>query len=61
MSLGSKSSSVQRPFIRYAVEAGWKYLSPGEALNLRQGGITSLALDAVLLGQLSGWTRSDLD
>jgi type I restriction enzyme R subunit len=52
MTLGSESSSVQRPFVRYAVEAGWEYLSPDEALNLRQGGITSPVLDAVLLGQL---------
>jgi type I restriction enzyme R subunit len=53
MPLGSESSSVQRPFIRYAVEAGWTYLSPDEALNMRQGGVTSPVLDAVLLGQLA--------
>ena len=53
MALGSESSSVQRPFVRYAVEAGWTYLSPDEALNLRQGGVTSPVLDAVLLGQLA--------
>jgi hypothetical protein len=51
--LGSESNSVQRPFIRYAVEAGWKYLSPDEALNLRQGGVTSPVLDVVLLGHLT--------
>ena len=53
MPLGSESNSVQRPFIRYAVEAGWTYLSPDEALNLRQGGVTSPVLDVVLLGQLA--------
>lgn len=53
MSLGSESNSVQRPFIRYSVEAGWKYISPDEALNLRQGGVTSPVLDAVLLGRLA--------
>ena len=53
MPLGSESSSVQRPIVRYAVEAGWTYLSPDEALNLRQGGLTSPVLDAVLLGQLA--------
>ena len=53
MPLGSESSSVQGPFIRYAVEAGWTYLSPDQALNLRQGGVTSPVLDAVLLGQLA--------
>jgi hypothetical protein len=26
MSLGSESNSVQRPFVRYAVEAGWEAL-----------------------------------
>jgi type I restriction enzyme R subunit len=50
MALGSEPGAVQRPFIRYAVEAGWKYLSPDEALNLRHGGVTSPVLDAVLLG-----------
>jgi type I restriction enzyme R subunit len=53
MSLGSESSSVQCPFVRYAVEAGWTYLSPDEALNLRQGGVTSPVLGAVLMGQLA--------
>jgi hypothetical protein len=31
-------------------EAGWTYLSPDEALNLRQGGVSSPVLDAVLMG-----------
>src|ERR1035441_7292402 len=53
MVLGSEPGAVQRPFVRYAVEAGWQYLSPGEALNLRQGGVTSPVLDTVLLGQLA--------
>jgi type I restriction enzyme, R subunit len=53
MPLGSESNSVQRPFVRYAVEAGWKYLPPDEALNLCQGGVTSPLLDAVLLSQLA--------
>src|ERR1017187_2160399 len=53
MPLGSESNAVQRPFVRYAVEAGWTYLSPDEALNLRQGGVASPVLDAVLLGQLT--------
>jgi type I restriction enzyme R subunit len=37
MSLGSERSSVQNPFMRYAEEAGWTYLSPDEALRLRGG------------------------
>jgi type I restriction enzyme, R subunit len=52
MSLGSEAGSVQRPFIRYATEAGWTYLSPDEALRLRNGGVTSPVLDAVLVAQL---------
>jgi len=53
MPIGAESNSVQRPFVPYAVEAGWTYLSADEALNLRQGGVTSPVLDAVLLGQLA--------
>lgn len=37
MTLGNESSSVQRPFVRYAEEAGWTYLSPEQALALRAG------------------------
>jgi len=35
--LGSERSSVQNPFIYYAQDIGWTYLSPDEALNLRRG------------------------
>jgi type I restriction enzyme R subunit len=52
MVLGSEAGSVQRPFVRYAVAAGWTYLSPEEALALRAGGVTSPVLDGVLVGQL---------
>lgn len=52
MTLGSGQSSVQRPFLRYAVEAGWTYRPPEEALRLRHGGVTSPVLDAVLVDQL---------
>jgi hypothetical protein len=38
MSLGAERSSVQNPFIRYAVEAGWCYLSPDDVLRLQGGG-----------------------
>ena len=37
MKLGGERAAVQNPFIRYAVEAGWTYLSPEEALRLRGG------------------------
>src|SRR5208337_1854958 len=50
-SLGGEKSSVQKPFIRYAIDAGWTYLAPEEAMNLRRG-VTSPVLDAVLVDQL---------
>src|ERR1039458_1691631 len=53
MPIDSEAISVQRPFIRYAVEAGWTYFSPDQALNLRHGGVTSAVRDAVWLGQLA--------
>jgi type I restriction enzyme R subunit len=51
MSLGREATAVQNPFVRYAVEAGWTYLSPDQALNLRRG-VTSPILDTVLIEQL---------
>ncbi len=47
----NERGAVQRPFIRYAVEAGWEYLPPEEALRLR-GGEGSPVLRAVLIEQL---------
>lgn len=51
MSVGSERSTVQNPFIRYAEEAGWNYLPPEEALQLR-GGVASPVLKSVLVAQL---------
>jgi type I restriction enzyme R subunit len=51
MPIGSERSAVQNPFLRYAQEAGWTYLTPDKALDLRRG-ITSPLLDAVLVEQL---------
>ncbi|GIU81645.1 MAG: type I restriction endonuclease subunit R [Acidobacteria bacterium] len=51
MTLSSERRTVQNPFIRYAQEAGWTYLSPDEALRLR-GGEDSPVLRAVLVEQL---------
>ncbi len=53
MATGGESSAVQRPFVRYAVETGWSYLSRDEALALRNGGIGSPVLDAVVTAQLA--------
>jgi type I restriction enzyme R subunit len=60
MVLGGESGAVQRPFIRYAVEAGWTYLSPDEALCLRSG-ITSPVLDTVLAEQLQELNPAVID
>jgi hypothetical protein len=51
MPIGSERSAVQNPFLRYAQEAVWTYLTPDKALDLRRG-ITSPLLDAVLVEQL---------
>jgi len=40
--LGSERATVQDPLIGYAVEIGWAYLSPDEALTLRRGGSGTL-------------------
>ena len=34
MTLGTEKRAVQRPFVKYATEAGWTYLSPDDALAL---------------------------
>lgn len=52
MPIGSEKMSVQNPFIKYAIEAGWDYLSPDEALKYRIGGLISPLLDSVLISQL---------
>ena len=48
MNLSSEHHVVQTPFIRYAREAGWEYLSHEEALRLR-GGAESPILRSVFL------------
>ncbi|HEX9614677.1 MAG TPA: type I restriction endonuclease subunit R, partial [Bacteroidota bacterium] len=40
--LGSERATVQDPLVGYAVEIGWGYLSPDEALTLRRGESGSL-------------------
>lgn len=51
MALGGEVSAVQNPLLRYAEEAGWKRISPEEALRLR-GGKTGIFLYDVLVSQL---------
>ena len=50
MPLGNERATVQAPFLRYAQEAGWTYLSPDEALAC--AGPTSPILLPVLVQQL---------
>lgn len=50
MSSGSERRAVQGPLIRYAVEAGWIYLPPEEALRLRRGEESPLLWE-VFIGQ----------
>jgi type I restriction enzyme R subunit len=52
MSLGGEMAAVQNPFVKYAQEAGWVYLSPDEARAFRRGEDTSPVLDEVLVDQL---------
>ncbi len=52
MALGSELGAVQNPFVRYARQAGWVYLSPDDARLLRRGENTSPVLDEVLVDQL---------
>src|SRR5260370_18699899 len=51
MTIASERGAVQNPFLRYAVEAGWTYLSPDDALRLRPGP-PSPVLFPVLVQQL---------
>jgi type I restriction enzyme R subunit len=51
VTLGSERGAVQSPFIRYAIESGWEYVAPEEALSMR-GGETGTALAGTLIDQL---------
>ncbi|HZO82319.1 MAG TPA: HsdR family type I site-specific deoxyribonuclease [Candidatus Binataceae bacterium] len=51
MAIGAEKSAVQNPLIRYAVEAGWKYISPDDAVRMRRGE-TGIVLHDVLIRQL---------
>ncbi len=51
MTIGGERATVQNPFLRYAEEAGWTYLTPEQALDLRRG-LVSPVLDSVLIDQL---------
>ena len=60
MPIGGERSAVQNPFLRYARNAGWSYLSPDDALDLRRG-TTSPVLDSVLFDQLQALNPGVVD
>ena len=45
MSLRSERQVVQKPLVRYAIEAGWTYLSPDDALRLRHAETSPILYD----------------
>lgn len=61
MPVGGERAAVQNPFLRYAEEAGWTYLSPEAALDLRRGGVLSPVLDAVLIDKLQALNPGIVD
>jgi type I restriction enzyme R subunit len=60
MAFGSERRTVQNPLVEYAVEAGWTYLSPDEALRLRRGH-SGIVLHDVLLQQLQRFNPGIID
>lgn len=51
MTLGSERGAVQKPLIEYAVQVGWEYVSPDEALRLR-GGETGFIFKELFVDQM---------
>ncbi len=45
---GPERAAVQAPLVRYAVEAGWTYLPPDEALRLRRGEASAILYDVAV-------------
>lgn len=48
MPIGSERTAVQNPFLCYAQEAGWTYLTPDEALRLRPGPTSPILLPVLV-------------
>ncbi len=63
----SERKTVQNPLLKYAVAAGWKYLSPEQALELRdkgEGAETGVFFKEMLLGkilQFNPWLQEGQD
>lgn len=51
MSVGGEKASVQNPLVKYAVDIGWTYINPDEALTLR-GGETGIVFKELFISQL---------
>jgi len=60
MTIGGERAAVQNPFLCYAVEAGWTYLPPEEALRLRRGQ-DGLTLHEIAVAQLQALNPGVLD
>lgn len=60
MSLSSEAAAVQYPMVRYAVDVGWTYLSPDDAVRLRRGE-TGTVLWEVLVEQLQKLNPETVD
>jgi type I restriction enzyme R subunit len=58
--LSSERHVVQSPLVRYAVEAGWTYVSPDDALTLRKGEASPLFVD-VLIDRLQALNPGRID
>ncbi len=35
--IGTEEPTVQKPLIKYAVQEGWTYITPSDAIPLRKG------------------------
>lgn len=63
----SERKTVQNPLLKYAVEAGWEYLSPDQALEKRDdggGSETGIFFKETLLGkilQFNPWMQEGMD
>jgi type I restriction enzyme, R subunit len=60
MTFGSEAGAVQHPFIRYAIETGWTYLTPQKTLELRRGE-TGLLLHDVFLERVQALNSGVVD
>lgn len=56
----SEAATVQSPFVKYATEAGWTYLTPAEAERLR-GGTDGLLLREVFLERVQALNAGVVD